>query len=59
MQKGRHPKTEQSPNNSREGEDQKVLNRDHKVEGVKDDLQQAEFNKCELLSSTNRDQKLE
>ena len=44
--------------NSREGEDQKVLNRDLKVEGAKDDLQQAGLKKCETLSSTNRGTKV-
>lgn len=52
------PKAEQSPKNSSEGEDQKVFNRDHKVERAKDDLQEAGFNKCEFLSSTNRGSKV-
>ena len=36
-------KAKQSPTNSREGEDQKVLNWDHTVENVEDDLQQTDF----------------
>ena len=38
-------KAESRPENSREWEDQKTLNREHNVEVAKDDLQQAEVHK--------------
>ena len=44
------------PTNS--GKDQRVLNRDRKVELTEDDLHQTEFQKWEFLSSTNRGSKV-